>query len=144
MTARYRRITMVHEPNDARGPDKNGRPRWSFNIDVVKQAYADASISIHFLYLVRAAQRTERIMMRGISDSTFSAFLEMSKATGGYVESSSRPDHLFQAALNASENYYLTYYTPQGYKSDGKFRTISVRVPSQDMQVTHRLGYFAE
>jgi hypothetical protein len=115
-----------------------------FNIDVVKQAYADASISIHFLYLTRAAPRTARIVMRGISDSTFSAFLEMSKATGGYVESSSRPDHLFQSALDASENYYLLYYTPKGYRSDGKFRKISVRVRSQDMRVIHRLGYFAE
>jgi len=115
-----------------------------FDIDTVKQAYADASISIHFLYLSRAAPRTERIVMRGVSDSTFSAFLEMSKATGGYVESSSRPDHLFQAALNASENYYLIYYTPKAYKSDGKFRNISVRVRSKDMRVIHRLGYFAE
>jgi hypothetical protein len=78
--------------------------------------------------------------MRGISDSTFSAFLEMSKATGG----SSRPDHLCQEALNASENYYLLYYTPKGYQPDGEFRSIEVRVRSRDLRVIHRLGYFAE
>jgi hypothetical protein len=115
-----------------------------FNIDTVKEAYADASISIHFLYLTRPAPRTERVVMRGISDSTFSAFREMSKATGGFVETSGRPDYLFQEALSASENYYLLYYTPSGYKSDGKFRNISVRVPSKDVRVIHRLGYFAE
>jgi hypothetical protein len=115
-----------------------------FNLDIVKQAYADASISIHFLFLSRPAQRTERIVMRSISDSTFSAFLEMSKATGGYAGSSSRPDHLFQEALNASENYYLLYYTPKGYQPDGKFRSIEVRVPAKDFRVIHRLGYFAE
>jgi len=115
-----------------------------FSIDMVKQAYADASISIHFLYLTRPAQRTERIMMRGISDSTFNAFLEMAKATGGFVETSGNPDHLFREALDASENYYLLYYTPKNYKSDGKFRSIEVRVPAKDFRVIHRLGYFAE
>ncbi len=115
-----------------------------FNIDIVKQAYADASISIHFLYLTRPAHRTERIMMRGISDSTFNAFLEMAKATGGFVETSGNPDYLFREALYASENYYLLYYIPKNYRSDGQFRSIEVRVPSKNFRVIHRLGYFAE
>ncbi|MFA9453867.1 MAG: hypothetical protein ACERK6_08115 [Candidatus Aminicenantaceae bacterium] len=115
-----------------------------FNIDIVKQAYADASIAIHFLYLTGPATRTDRIVMRGISDSTFSAFKEMSKATGGFVETSNNPEHLFREALNASENYYLLYYTPKNYTSDGKFRSIEVRVPARNLRVIHRLGYLAE
>jgi hypothetical protein len=115
-----------------------------FDIELIKKAYADASISIHFLYVSRPAPRTERIMMRGFSDSTFNAFLEMAKATGGYVESSSRPDYLFRQALDASENYYLLYYIPKNYKSDGKFRSINVRIRSRNLRVIHRLGYFAE
>ncbi len=83
-------------------------------------------------------------MMRGISDSTFSAFREMSKATGGFVETSGNPEYLFQEALDASENYYLLYYIPKNYQSDGKFRSIEVRVPARGARVVHRLGYFAE
>jgi hypothetical protein len=115
-----------------------------FNIDIVKQAYADASIAIHFLYLTGPAIRTDRIVMRGISDSTFSAFKEMSKATGGFVETSNNPEHLFREALNASKNYYLLYYTPKNYTSNGKFRSIEVRVPARNLRVIHRLGYLAE
>lgn len=36
MTAYYRRIKMLQEPNDELGLDKNGRPRWSFNIGIEK------------------------------------------------------------------------------------------------------------
>ena len=115
-----------------------------FDIDVIKYAYADASISIHFMYLSKPAPRTEHIVMKSISDSTFSAFLEMSKATGGFVDTSANPDYLFREALDASENYYLLYYIPSTYESDGKFRNIQVRIKGKDYRVIHRLGYFAE
>lgn len=36
MTAYYRRIKMLQEPNDALGLDKAGRARWSFNISIEK------------------------------------------------------------------------------------------------------------
>lgn len=115
-----------------------------FDIETVKYAYADASISIHFMYLSKPTPRTEHIVMKSISDSTFSAFLQMSKATGGFVDTSANPDYLFREALDASENYYLLYYIPKTYESDGKFRNIQVRVKGKDYRVIHRLGYFAE
>ena len=53
------------------------------------------------------------------------------------------PDFLMRKAVEASENYYLLYYSPSEYKSDGKFREIKVRVKRQGHQVSHRAGYFA-
>jgi len=115
------------------------------NLDVkrIKQAYADSSISIHFLYISRPPQHVFGIRMEEHSEDIFSVFHEMAKATGGYSASSANSAFLFQQALGASENYYLLYYTPQNYKSDGKFKEIKVKVKEKNFRVEHRLGYFA-
>jgi hypothetical protein len=115
------------------------------NLDVerIKKAYADSSISIHFLYISRPPQHVFGIRMEEHSEDIFSVFHEMAKATGGYSASSANSAFLFQQALGASENYYLLYYTPQDYKSDGKFKEIKVKVKHKDYRVEHRLGYFA-
>jgi len=49
-----------------------------------------------------------------------------------------------KSAVEASENYYLLYYSPRPYVKDGKFREISVRVKNKDYRVVHRLGYYAD
>ena len=77
------------------------------------------------------------------SEDIFGPFREMSRATGGFADSSANPDYLFQQAVEASDNYYLLYYSPQKYTSDGKFKNITVRVKNKNYRVTHRLGYFA-
>jgi hypothetical protein len=81
--------------------------------------------------------------MKEHSEDIFGPFLEMADATGGFADSSANPDFLFQAAVKASENYYLLYYSPKGYKSDGSFKNITVRVKDKDYRVTHRVGYYA-
>jgi len=48
-----------------------------------------------------------------------------------------------RSAVEASENYYLLYYTPQSTARDGKFREIRVRVKDRNVRVVHRVGYFA-
>ena len=68
----------------------------------------------------------------------------MASATGGFIDSSSDPSSLLQKALEASENYYLLYYTPKNYKSDGTFKEIKVRLKNKDYRITHRAGYFAD
>lgn len=114
-----------------------------FDVDLVKQSYANSSISIHFLFITKPVERVYGIHMQDHSEDLFSAFKEMASATGGFVESSARPDYLFQRAIEASENYYLLYYSPQDYKKDGKFKEIKVRLKDKDYRVIHRLGYFA-
>jgi hypothetical protein len=49
-----------------------------------------------------------------------------------------------KAAVAASENYYLLYYTPADYKADGTFRGLSVRVKGKDYRISHRQGYIAD
>ncbi len=115
----------------------------TLDVERIKQAYADSSISIHFLYISRPPQHVFGIRMEEHSEDIFSVFNEMAKATGGYSSSSANSAFLFQQALEASENYYLLYYTPQSYKGDGKFKEIKVRVKEKDFRVEHRLGYFA-
>ena len=119
--------------------------RRDINIDVngVKQAYADASIAIHFLFLTIAPFPIPGIQMFEQSEDIFSAFKEMALATGGYIESSANPESLFRNAVNATDNYYLLYYTPINYKSDGKFKQIKIKIKGNSYQVFHRAGYFA-
>lgn len=119
--------------------------RRELNLDVekIKRAYADSSISIHFLYISRPTPVVFGLRMEERSEDLFGAFKMMSDATGGFSDSSSNAAVLFQKALENSENYYVLYYSPLNYKSDGKFREIKVRVKDKNYRVTHRLGYFA-
>jgi hypothetical protein len=113
------------------------------DIELIKQTYADCSISIHFLYITRPPESEFGVHMEDHSEDIFSAFREMAIATGGFVDSSAMADYLFKRAVEASENYYLLYYSPASYSSDGKFKEIKVRVKKQNYRIFHRAGYFA-
>ncbi|MCK4645981.1 MAG: VWA domain-containing protein [Candidatus Aminicenantes bacterium] len=115
----------------------------SFDVDRIKQTYSDSSVSIHFMYLTTPPKRAYGIRMEEHSEDLFAPFKEMAEATGGFVDSSSNPVSLFKNALDASENYYLLYYSPKNYTGDGKFKNIKVRVKNKNYKVTHRSGYFA-
>jgi hypothetical protein len=114
-----------------------------FDVDAVKQAYADSSISIHFLFITKPPTNTYGVHFEEHSEDIFSAFNEMANATGGFTESSFNPEFLMRKAVDASENYYLLYYSPNEYKTDGKFKEIKVRVKRPGHRVSHRAGYFA-
>jgi len=116
----------------------------SFDVEKVKQAYADSSISVHFLFITSPREILPGVYMQESSEDISSAFGEMASATGGFIDSSADPSSLFQKALEASENYYLLYYTPKNYKSDGTFKEIKVRLKNKDYRITHRAGYFAD
>lgn len=115
----------------------------SFDVDSVKQAYADSSISIHFLFITKPPTNTYGVHFEEHSEDIFSAFNEMANATGGFTESSFNPAFLMRKAVDASENYYLLYYSPKEYNADGKFREIKVHVKRGGHRVSHRAGYFA-
>ncbi len=115
----------------------------SFNVDLVKQNYADSFISIHFLFLTSPSQNMPGLVFNEHSEDIFSAFREMALSTGGSVESSANPEYLVNQAVKASENYYLLYYSPLNYKEDGKFKRVEVRVKGEKYKVVHRFGYFA-
>jgi hypothetical protein len=114
----------------------------SFDINLVKQAYADSSVSIHFLFITKPPKFVFGMRMQEHSEDIYSAFKQMAQATGGFVESSGNPAASFKLAVEASENYYLLYYSPKNYKGEGKFREIKVRVKDKDYKVIHRAGYF--
>ena len=115
----------------------------SFNVEAVQQSYADSSIAIHFLFLTTPPQQKHGVHFEEHSEDIFSAFRQMSNATGGFSDSSMNADFLMRKAVEASENYYLLYYSPSEYRSDGKFKKIEVRVKRSGHQVSHRAGYFA-
>lgn len=131
-----------------------------FNLDAVKKAYADSSITVHFLFItktpavkapVTSGKRASASMnpsgdisLVEHSEDVFSAFNEVARATGGISETSANAAAAFEKAVNASENYYLIYYKPKDYRADGKFHEIKVKVKSGGYQVTHRAGYIAK
>jgi hypothetical protein len=116
----------------------------SFDLENVKKVYADCSISIHFLFITQLVENAYGITFHEQSEDIFSAFREMSRATGGYIESSANPRRLIKDAVEASENYYLLYYTPQKYSREGDFRNIEVKIKDKNYRVVHRLGYYAD
>jgi hypothetical protein len=111
--------------------------------ELIKQTYADCSISIHFLYITMPPEHHYGVQMEDHSEDIFAAFREMAVATGGYIDSSARADFLFKSAVEASENYYLLYYSPSRYMNDGQFKEIQVKVKNKKYRIFHRAGYFA-
>jgi VWFA-related protein len=113
------------------------------NAEKINQAFADASICFNFLFVDRDERNAQGIYMREQSEDYFKAFAETAKATGGIVDSSHDPSAGFMNALEASELYYLLYYSPQNYQADGSYKKIEVRVKNRDCKVTFRHGYIA-
>lgn len=113
------------------------------DVERIKQAYADASTAVHFLFLTKPAPNIQGVYFQERSSDTFTPFFEMAKASGGFAESSANAEFLFQKAVEVSENYYLLYYSPKDYQGDGKFKTIKVSVKGKGYKVSHRLGYFS-
>jgi VWFA-related protein len=116
----------------------------TLDTDLVKQAYSDPSVSAHLMFVTKSAEQEYAIRMQEHSEDVFGAFRELALATGGKVESSSDPEYLFRQAAEASENYYLLYYTPKNYVADGRFKEIKVKVKDKKYKVTHRAGYIAD
>jgi VWFA-related protein len=116
----------------------------TINVDVVTKAYADASAAVHFLHIARPTERPAGIRMEEQSEDVFAPFQEMARATGGFAASTANIAAAMREAVEASENYYLLYYTPAGYKADGRFRHITVKVKAGGAKVSHRLGYIAD
>ena len=123
----------------------------TFNVDTVKKAFSDSSITVHFLFITETRSRDDDITMARptgmrmteASEDIYGAFNQIAQATGGIVDSSANPVVSFQKAVDASDNYYLIYYSPQNYTADGKFREIKVKVKSGSYHISHRAGYFA-
>lgn len=113
------------------------------DVDKVKQAYSDSCIAIHFLFFPRPPKYVRGLRFEEHSEDIYTAFTEMANATGRITLSSANPVVLFKRAINASENYYLLYYSPSGYMRDGKFRNIEVKVKNRNYRIVHRAGYVA-
>jgi VWFA-related protein len=124
----------------------------TFDVKKVKQAFSDSSISSHFIYITKSSDLLGDVTNPGVSGmqmldqshGIYGAFREMAKATGGITDSSANAAAAFERVVDASENYYLLYYTPKDYKADGKFRKIKVKIKDKDYRVFHRAGYLAE
>ncbi|MGD8535456.1 MAG: hypothetical protein PVF66_06350 [Candidatus Aminicenantes bacterium] len=117
----------------------------------IKKAFSDSSILFHFLYLKDESYFKDigfepSVSLLDMFDTTtgmFSTFKELSRVTGGITQVTTNAEASFKHAVDASENYYLLYYSPVGYKKSGEFKKITVKVKGQRYRVTHRSGYFA-
>ena len=132
-------------------------PRDLFNMDKVKGTFADSEISLHFIYVTErprgssdwmefnpAAEGKEKVDWQDGTMDFFDAFKEIASATGGISESSANVNSSLKKAAQATENYYLLYYTPEGFVADGKFKRIEVKVKGKKYRVIHRAGYIAD
>ena len=114
-----------------------------FDLDKIKEVYSDSTAAIHFLFLTQPQQPTPGVYYAEHSEDLYKAFRQMATATGGTFFRSYNAATAFQEALDASENYYLLYYSPKNYRSTGEFKQISVRIKSGDYQIFHRAGYIS-
>jgi len=126
----------------------------TFDEDKIQKAFSDSTIASHFIYLTDpSSYESDVTQMRSSqgkvtfsekSSDIFKAFSDLAHATGGISISSANALDSFQTAVEASENYYLVYFTPGNYKADNKFHKIEVRIREDGYKITHRAGYIAD
>ncbi|TFG56691.1 MAG: hypothetical protein E4H35_04565 [Candidatus Aminicenantes bacterium] len=125
-----------------------------FDVEKIKWYFADASITIHCLYITKTPGFAKNPSFRirsnpatrpqDLSSDIYASFKEMAAATGGLSESTTNPNFALRQASEASSNYYLLYYRPLNYRADGRFQKIEIRVKGEGFKVSHRLGYIAD
>jgi len=125
----------------------------TFDVDRIKRIFSDSTITTHFLFLTKQLESQsdvelfnadDRLPLSDQSYAIFKPFYEVSKATGGITTASANAFSSFKQTAAASENYYLLYYSPKNYRTDGGFRKIKVRVKSGKYRILHRAGYIAD
>ena len=117
------------------------------NLDVerITQIFADSSILFNFIYINRRPEGgSGNVQMEEQSEDVFEAFSKIAEATGGAVENSQNPAAALEKSAALSESYYLLYYSPENYRKDGEYKSITVKVKGREYKVYHRLGYVAD
>jgi len=149
-TKMWAEVSSLYQNMDGLGLDRSiadyhdySNQETKVDIEPVRQAFADAGAAMHFLFISKTREVLPGVEMVERANDVFTVFAEISQASGGFVESSNRPDYLFQRALEESENYYLLYYAPKHYLADGQFKEITIRIKDKDYKIVHRAGYFA-
>jgi len=152
---------IIPVPSGIGVPDDVERPPIPFSVERVKKSFSDSLITVNFIFVTKTDlynidgyrmnpaalgqnPSTGGLQLIDQSEEIFGAFHEMADATGGISDSSANIASSFQRVSLASENYYLLYYTPKNYKSDGRFKNIGVRIKGKNYKVTHRAGYIAD
>jgi hypothetical protein len=107
------------------------------------QAYADASILFHLIFMDKDPENISGINMREQSEDVFNIFSQVALATGGAVTSATNPVSDFKQISSDYSSYYLLVYSPKNYMTDGKFRRIKVILKNNEHKVSHRAGYYA-
>ena len=137
----------------------------SFDENKIKQMFSSSSITAHMIYVTKTSDlefinrdgvsltatgimdtsnSTMPREMQNLSGNFFSAFKDIAQATGGIVDSTTNVAASFKKAADASENYYLLYYSPKNYVADGKYKEIKIKVKGQRYKISHRAGYIAD
>ena len=114
-----------------------------FDGDMINQAFADSSLLFNFLFTDKIAERFAGIYMREQSEDIFKVFSEVANASGGVVENSQNLATSFKKAADISSQYYILYYSPADYVTDGSFKSIEVKVKGQNYSISNRKGYYS-
>ena len=116
----------------------------TFDSERIKKAFADSEVLFNFIFMNKIPLTISGVQMTEQSEDIFKVLSTAAEATGGSVDTSQDPGTGFKNALAKSDDYYILYYSPKNYMRDGQFKSIEVKVKSQDYKVFHRLGYFAK
>jgi hypothetical protein len=116
----------------------------SFNVDRLKMAYADASISLDFLFFTKPPRHTREIQIVQKPEELYQVFNEISRGTGGTLDSALDPKTNLRIAKETIRQYYLLYYSPKRQTKSRDFRQVMVKalVHGSDYKIVHRSGYY--
>ena len=117
-----------------------------YDVNKISQAFSDSGILFNFMYIEKRPPSVPGVEFKEQSEDFFEVFSQVAEATGGILDISKNPAVGFENSVNRTDNYYLIYYSPMDYRSDGEFKKIEVKVQGKDnnYKVAHRQGYVAD
>jgi hypothetical protein len=118
------------------------RRELNFNVDRIGKAWADAGAPLYALFLNRQIKNVTGITMTEQSEDVYKIFTEITRMTGGFLETADNPAASLQKTVQRGNPTYMLSYLSQA-PADGSFRTIILRVKDRPYTVIHRQGYYA-
>jgi hypothetical protein len=105
--------------------------------------FLDSSLLFNLIFINTQPEASPGVFMKEQSEDIFSAFSEISRATGGKAETSQNPGAAFKKTCENLDSYYVLAYTPPNYVKDGSYRSLRVYVRGKEYEMSHPAGYFA-
>ncbi len=116
----------------------------AFDPERLAQTLSHGAILTHFLLFDIPTDETTRSLDNPLRMNPVMKCNMISDFTGGFVFLPYNSMAMFENILESLGSYYLVYYSPTRYSSDGRFKNITIEIRGKNNKVRFRKGYYSD